>query len=71
MAAAQAWLQAARADAMVHGHTHLPADHRLPGGGMRHVLTDWEPSATPPRAGVLRLSAQGCQRLALASAMAA
>ena len=70
-AAAQAWLQAARADAMIHGHTHLPADHRLPGGGMRHVLTDWELGATPPRAGVLRLSAQGCQRLALAGGMAA
>ncbi len=65
--AAQAWLQAARADALVHGHTHRPADHALPGGAMRHVLTDWDLAAAPPRAGVLRLDAGGgCRRLALA-----
>ncbi|WP_313075095.1 UDP-2,3-diacylglucosamine diphosphatase [Melaminivora sp.] len=64
--AVQAWLQAARADALVHGHTHLPADHVLPGGAMRHVLTDWDLAATPPRAGVLRLGAHGAERLPLA-----
>ena len=65
--AAQAWLQAARADALVHGHTHLPADHVLPGGAPRHVLTDWDLAARPPRAGVLRLQAGGCARLPLAA----
>ncbi|SDM40528.1 UDP-2,3-diacylglucosamine hydrolase [Oryzisolibacter propanilivorax] len=63
--AVQDWLHAARADALVHGHTHLPGDHRLPSGAMRHVLTDWDLGATPPRAGVLRLHAGGgCERLA-------
>ncbi|AVP58088.1 UDP-2,3-diacylglucosamine diphosphatase [Pulveribacter suum] len=65
-AAALAWLQAAGADALIHGHTHLPADHALGPAGTRHVLTDWEPAATPPRAGVLRLSASGSERLPLA-----
>lgn len=62
----QDWLQAARADALIHGHTHLPADHALPGGATRHVLTDWDLTATPPRAGVLRLDASGSYRLPLA-----
>jgi len=64
--AALAWLLAARADALIHGHTHLPADHALGPAGTRHVLTDWEPAASPPRAGVLRLTAQGSHRLPLA-----
>jgi UDP-2,3-diacylglucosamine hydrolase len=45
----RAWLQAARSDTLIHGHTHRPADHRLDGGrdasartsAMRHVLSDW------------------------------
>lgn len=61
--AALAWLQAARAQALIHGHTHLPADHELAPGLARHVLTDWDLQAQPPRAGVLRLTAQGLQRL--------
>ena len=65
--AAKQWLRAARADALVHGHTHLPADHQLPEGGTRHVLTDWDLHAQPPRAGVLRLHAGGyATRLPLA-----
>ncbi|MBS0598033.1 MAG: UDP-2,3-diacylglucosamine diphosphatase, partial [Proteobacteria bacterium] len=52
--------------ALIHGHTHLPADHVLAPGLSRHVLTDWDLQATPPRAGVLRLTDQGLQRLALA-----
>lgn len=64
--AAIQWLQAAHAQALIHGHTHLPADHVLAPGLSRHVLTDWDLQATPPRAGVLRLTDQGLQRLALA-----
>ncbi|WP_367067986.1 UDP-2,3-diacylglucosamine diphosphatase [Oryzisolibacter sp. LB2S] len=64
--AAVAWLRAARAQALIHGHTHLPADHVLAPGLARHVLTDWDLQAHPPRAGVLRLTADGLQRLAVA-----
>ncbi len=63
--AALAWLQAAHAQALVHGHTHRPADHLLAPGLVRHVLTDWDvDDDAAPRAEVLRLSAQGAQRLA-------
>ncbi len=65
--AVQVWMQAARADALVHGHTHLPGDHVLADGSRRHVLTDWDLAATPPRAGVLRLDAGGSRRLPLAA----
>ena len=64
--AAIEWLRAARADALIHGHTHLPADHMLAPGLARHVLTDWDLEAAPPRAGVLRLTLEGLQRLPLA-----
>ena len=64
--AALAWLRAARSQALIHGHTHLPADHVLAPGLARHVLTDWDLQADPPRAGVLRLTADGLQRLAVA-----
>jgi len=68
-AAARAWLQAAQATTLVHGHTHRPAQHGLsddPGGGLqRWVLSDWDLAATPPRADLLRLSAHGVQRINL------
>ena len=35
------WLQAAGAQALVHGHTHRPADETLAPGLQRHVLSDW------------------------------
>ncbi|MGB3881276.1 MAG: UDP-2,3-diacylglucosamine diphosphatase [Diaphorobacter nitroreducens] len=63
--AAIEWLRAAGAQALIHGHTHLPADHVLAPGLARHVLTDWDLDAHPPRAGVLRLTAEGLQRLPL------
>jgi len=67
--AAMQWLQAARAPALIHGHTHLPADHTLgeAGGAVRtrHVLTDWDLAAQPPRAGALRLTAAGLERISL------
>lgn len=46
----------AKANHMVHGHTHQPARHDLGGGHNRWVLSDWDLHATPPRAQVLRLS---------------
>jgi UDP-2,3-diacylglucosamine hydrolase len=66
-AAAAAWLQAAGADAMVHGHTHRPATHVLPGGRLRHVLGDWDFDHGTPRARALRLTAAGLQPLDLAA----
>lgn len=54
----RAWLQAAAAATMVHGHTHQPADHDMGDGLRRIVLSDWHLEATPPRAQVLRLVLQ-------------
>lgn len=59
------WLQAAGAQTLVHGHTHQPATHDLSGGLRRVVLSDWDVSATPPRAEVLRLSGGQLQRIAM------
>ena len=64
--AAIAWLQAAGAHTLVHGHTHRPASHLLAPGLQRVVLSDWDAAAHPPRGEVLRLSAQGLERIALA-----
>jgi UDP-2,3-diacylglucosamine hydrolase len=71
------WLDAAKATTLIHGHTHRPAHHDLgegsnaederPSRGLqRVVLSDWDAAAMPPRAQVLRLSAQGMQRIDLA-----
>lgn len=63
--ATASWMHAARADHMVHGHTHEGADHSVPapaqpsGQGTRHVLCDWHADSVPPRAQVLRLSKDG------------
>lgn len=51
----QAWLDAAQAATLIHGHTHQPHDHALPRGRQRVVLSDWDLAAQPPRAQVLRL----------------
>ncbi len=67
-AAARAWLGNAGAATLIHGHTHRPADHDLGQGLRRVVLSDWDCAATPARAQVLRLSAQGLQRLPVAGA---
>ena len=64
--AALAWLQAANAQALVHGHTHRPADHLLGPRGWRAVLSDWDSRAEPPRQQVLRLTAAGMQRINVA-----
>lgn len=54
--ATRAWLRAARSETMVHGHTHMPADHDLGDGLARIVMSDWEADAVPPRLQVLRLA---------------
>ncbi len=57
------WLQKHDCTLLVHGHTHKPQDHDLPGTVQgqtlqRMVLSDWDMQATPPRAEVLRLQRQ-------------
>jgi UDP-2,3-diacylglucosamine hydrolase len=49
-------LQASAACTLIHGHTHKPGEHDLGQGLRRIVLSDWDASASPPRASVLRLS---------------
>ena len=63
--AAVAWLRAAQADTLMHGHTHRPAVHALAPGLTRTVLSDWDAAALPPRLETLRLSARGLERIAL------
>lgn len=63
--AAQAWLLHAQAQTLIHGHTHRPAEHPLGGGLQRVVLSDWEVGGQHPRAEVLRIGAQGMQRLTM------
>ena len=62
---ARQWLEQAKSATLIHGHTHQPAAHDLGNGLQRVVLSDWDAAATPPRAEVLRLSAQGLQRIGL------
>jgi UDP-2,3-diacylglucosamine hydrolase len=64
-AAADVWLDAAQAGGMIHGHTHRPAEHVLPSGRPRIVLSDWDGAARPPRAEALRLHPQGYRRVGL------
>jgi UDP-2,3-diacylglucosamine hydrolase len=64
-AAASQWLRAVNATTMIHGHTHKPADHDLASPLKRIVMTDWDLTARPPRAEVLRLSAGRLQRIPL------
>ncbi len=63
--AARQWLRHANAQVLIHGHTHRPAEHDLGGPLRRVVLSDWDVDAMPPRTEVLRVSAQGLQRLPL------
>ncbi len=64
-AAARAWLQAANAKTLIHGHTHKPANHDLGNGFERVVMTDWDLKAAPNRAEVLQLTNNGLQRIKL------
>jgi UDP-2,3-diacylglucosamine hydrolase len=63
--AAVAWLHAAKATVLVHGHTHRPAQHDLGHGLQRWVMTDWDASSDPQRGELLHLSAAGLQRVPL------
>lgn len=63
-ATALAWLSAADAPLMIHGHTHRPDRHALDDAHERIVLSDWDHDhALPPRGDVLRLSVDGLVRL--------
>ncbi|MFT4268329.1 MAG: UDP-2,3-diacylglucosamine diphosphatase [Xenophilus sp.] len=64
-AAARGWLRRADAPVLIHGHTHRPAAHDLGDGLTRWVLSDWDAAAQPPRAEVLRLTADGPKRIPL------
>ena len=67
--AALAWLRAADAAVLVHGHTHRPGSGPLAPGFERHVLSDWDlDDAERPHADVMRMTREGWQRLAPASA---
>lgn len=63
--AARQWLNAVNATVLIHGHTHRPDVHDLGSGLERMVLSDWDASATPPRAEVLRWDLQGLRRIAI------
>jgi len=63
-AATRAWLEAADAQVLIHGHTHRPADHALEAARQRTVLSDWDARAEPARQEVLRLTRAGLQRIA-------
>ena len=63
--AVRQWLAAAQAGTLIHGHTHHPAEHDLGQGLFRVVLSDWDAVAPVPRVEVLRLSAEGLQRISL------
>ena len=68
------WLRAARAEVLIHGHTHQPADHLLDASQSpplrRLVLSDWDALASPPRLQVLRLHAGSApQRITLPSGL--
>lgn len=68
--AAVAWLRAAGARQMIHGHTHRPGSGPLAPGFERHVLSDWDLDVPAPRAEVLRLTPAGIARLTPAQALA-
>lgn len=52
----QQWLDAAAASLLIHGHTHRPANHTLPSGCTRIVLSDWHVDSQVHRAEFLRLT---------------
>ena len=60
------WLKSAAASHLIHGHTHRAADHVMTEVGQapchRSVLSDWDLRTQPPRAQVLRLTADGRQQ---------
>jgi len=67
-AAASDWLRAAGTSLMIHGHTHRPGLHALPGNATRHVMGDWDFDGPTPRARALRLTPEGLHTLDIAAA---
>ena len=66
-ATALAWLAAADAAVLVHGHTHRPGEHALDATHRRIVLSDWDGEAVPPRLEALRVDVDGgVRRIGLA-----
>ncbi len=68
------WLEAAQANTLIHGHTHLPGDVALSStlstNLRRTVLSDWDATSQPPRLEVLRLcTGQKPQRIRLVSGL--
>ncbi len=55
------WLQQADSERLIHGHTHRPADHAIPGlrSGLRQVLSDWHFTPGKELGQVLRLHTDG------------
>jgi UDP-2,3-diacylglucosamine hydrolase len=65
-ASAGSWMASAAVPTLVHGHTHRPQSAPFGNpGGTRHVLSDWDFDGAHPRGEVLRMSAQGFERLPL------
>jgi UDP-2,3-diacylglucosamine hydrolase len=63
-AAAVAWMRAADAPILIHGHTHRPATETLAPGFVRHVLSDWDLDHTGvARAQLLRWQSGALTRL--------
>ncbi|THT96432.1 UDP-2,3-diacylglucosamine diphosphatase [Lampropedia puyangensis] len=54
--ATKQWLQTTGCNTLIHGHTHMPAEHDLGNGQARIVMADWDMDSDTPRAEVLRYS---------------
>lgn len=63
-AEASQWLAQVQSTALLHGHTHKPAVHRL-AQGQRYVLSDWDFDAPAPRGDVIRWTRDGLSRHAV------
>ena len=57
------WLRAAGAATLIHGHTHQPGEYELGDGLQRAVVSDWHITDNVRRLDVLRLTADGLQRI--------
>ena len=53
------------ATGVIHGHTHQGRTFALTPTTTRHVLSDWDAVATPPRMDLLRLTPEGATRVQL------
>jgi UDP-2,3-diacylglucosamine hydrolase len=62
--AVAALFKASKTATIIHGHTHLPARHREP-GGTRWVLPDWDLDHGTRRGGYLRIDTDGIRALPL------